>query len=124
MPCNRRRKRPHQTLSGIINKKSTPLGVLFCYKIKDTANRINGLERPKPNEGYALKNGVCNDIVSEVNINFKVFISIKKDSMPNGNVISMIGSKADMLSFDKSETEVSKQGTSEKGVAQNSRSNL
>ena len=63
-------------------------------------------------------------ILSEVNINFKVFISIKKDSMPNGNVISMIGSKADMLSFDKSETEVSKQGTSEKGVAQNSRSNL
>ena len=27
-------------------------------KLRDTANRINGLERPKPNEGYALKNDV------------------------------------------------------------------
>ena len=27
-------------------------------KIKDTANRINGFERPKPNEGYAQKNDV------------------------------------------------------------------
>ena len=27
-------------------------------KIRDTADRINGLERPKPNEGYALKNGI------------------------------------------------------------------
>ncbi len=27
-------------------------------KIRDTADRINGLERPKPNEGYALTNDV------------------------------------------------------------------
>ena len=27
-------------------------------KIRDTADRINGLERPKPNEGYALTNGI------------------------------------------------------------------
>ncbi len=27
-------------------------------KIKDTADRINGLGRPKPNEGYALTNGI------------------------------------------------------------------
>ena len=27
-------------------------------KIKDTADRINGLERPKPNEGYAQRNGI------------------------------------------------------------------
>ena len=27
-------------------------------KIGDTANRINGLERPKPNEGYAQKNDI------------------------------------------------------------------
>jgi hypothetical protein len=29
-------------------------------KIKDTADRINGLERPKPNEGYAQRNDVSN----------------------------------------------------------------
>ncbi len=34
-------------------------------KIRDTANRINGLERPKPNEGYALKNDVSNDIIDQ-----------------------------------------------------------
>lgn len=28
----------------------------------DTANRLNGFERPKPNEGYALKSGVSNTI--------------------------------------------------------------
>ena len=27
-------------------------------KIRDTADRINGLERPIPNEGYALTNGI------------------------------------------------------------------
>ena len=27
-------------------------------KTRDTVDRINGLERPKPNEGYALKNDV------------------------------------------------------------------
>ena len=27
-------------------------------KIRDTADRINGLERPKPNEGYALTSGI------------------------------------------------------------------
>lgn len=31
-------------------------------KNKDTADRINGLERPKPNEGYALRNGTFNNI--------------------------------------------------------------
>ena len=29
-------------------------------QIRDTADRINGLERPKPNEGYALTNGISN----------------------------------------------------------------
>ena len=32
------------------------------YK-ENTADRINGLERPKPNEGYAIKNGVSNDSI-------------------------------------------------------------
>ena len=34
-------------------------------KIRDTADRINGLERPKPNEGYALQNGVSNTTVAQ-----------------------------------------------------------
>ncbi len=34
-------------------------------KKRDTANRINGLERPKPNEGYALKNDVSTDIIDQ-----------------------------------------------------------
>ena len=34
-------------------------------KIRDTANRINGLERPKPNEGYALKNDVSIDSIPD-----------------------------------------------------------
>ncbi len=33
-------------------------------KIRDTANRTNGLERPKPNEGYALENDVSKIIIS------------------------------------------------------------
>ena len=32
---------------------------------KDTADRMNGLERPKPNEGYALENDVSNNRVTE-----------------------------------------------------------
>ena len=34
-------------------------------KIKDTANRINGFERPKPNEGYALQNGISDNSISQ-----------------------------------------------------------
>ena len=44
---------------------------------KDTADRINGLERPKPNEGYALTNGISNNSISNpgtnVNKNSKQF---------------------------------------------------
>ena len=36
---------------------------------RDTADRINGLERPKPNEGYALKNGISNKSISQL-LNF------------------------------------------------------
>lgn len=32
---------------------------------RNTADRINGLERPKPNEGYALKNGISIDTVPQ-----------------------------------------------------------
>ncbi|MBE6777792.1 MAG: hypothetical protein E7541_00195 [Ruminococcaceae bacterium] len=35
-------------------------------KIRDTADRINGLERPKPNEGYALENDVSNVSIPNV----------------------------------------------------------
>ena len=34
-------------------------------KIRDTADRINGLERPKPNEGYALENDISNNSISQ-----------------------------------------------------------
>lgn len=34
-------------------------------KEKDTADRINGLKRPKPNEGYAYINGVSNVNISQ-----------------------------------------------------------
>jgi len=34
-------------------------------KIRDTANRINGLERPKPNERYALENDVSSIIITD-----------------------------------------------------------
>ena len=34
-------------------------------KIRDTADRINGLERPKPNEGYALTNGISEDRIAQ-----------------------------------------------------------
>ena len=36
---------------------------------RDTADRINGLERPKPNEGYALTNGISNKSISQL-LNF------------------------------------------------------
>lgn len=33
--------------------------------IKDTANRINGLERPKTSKGYALQSGISTSIISD-----------------------------------------------------------
>ena len=35
------------------------------YKTGDTADRINGLERPKPNEGYAQRNGISISSISD-----------------------------------------------------------
>ena len=32
---------------------------------RDTAGRINGLERTKPNEGHALENGISNNRISQ-----------------------------------------------------------
>ena len=40
-------------------------------RIRDSADRINGLERPKPNEGYALTNDVSNSSVSNESENVK-----------------------------------------------------
>ena len=53
-------------------------------KIRDTANRINGLERPKPNEGYALKNDISDKSISYPNDSVKR--QLKKDSQ--GNTLS------------------------------------
>lgn len=37
----------------------------ITHKIRDTANRINGFEQPKINEGYALKNDISIDSIQE-----------------------------------------------------------
>ena len=34
-------------------------------KIRDTAHRVNDVERPKPNEGYALENGISNNRIPQ-----------------------------------------------------------
>lgn len=47
-------------------------------KTRDTADRINGLERPKPNEGYALTNGVSDTNVAQN------ATDVNTQSMPEG----------------------------------------
>ena len=47
---------------GISDKKHHVYDI--TKKIGDTANRINGLERPKPNEGYAQKNDISTYSIS------------------------------------------------------------
>lgn len=37
----------------------------LTQKIRDTAHRVNDVERPKPNEGYALENGISNNSVPQ-----------------------------------------------------------
>ena len=50
--------------------------MILRQKIRDTADRINGLERPKPNEGYALTNDISNGRIAQtkpkVNRNAKI----------------------------------------------------
>ena len=42
-----------------------PVGNSNDNSYGDTANRINGFERPKPNEGYALENDISNDSIHD-----------------------------------------------------------
>ena len=66
-------------------------------KIKDTADRINGLERPKPNEGYALKNGISNNSISQIsqNVNDKFSLS------PEANIkMSVVGESSKTADID------------------------
>lgn len=49
-------------------------------KIRDTADRINGLERPKPNEGYALTNDVSKISIPNSSENVKQDLSPDKDA--------------------------------------------
>ena len=49
-------------------------------KIRDTAHRINGVERPKPNEGYAQKNDIST--YSITSIKEKINTSDEKNSKP------------------------------------------
>ena len=57
-------------------------GVYHLYditkKIRDTADRINGLERPKSNEGYAYISGVSNTNVAQNTTD------VNTQSMPEG----------------------------------------
>ena len=53
---------------GVARQYSPPSSISISHKNqnvnkKDTADRINGLERPKPNEGYALTNGILINLV-------------------------------------------------------------
>ncbi len=55
--------------------------------IRDTANRINGFERPKPNEGYALENGISDNSITHTrkfvsNQNEKSFLSDRESYAP------------------------------------------
>ena len=49
-------------------------------RIRDTADRINGLERPKPKEGYALTNGVSTGIINPAFSNVNSKMSLGEDS--------------------------------------------
>ncbi len=51
-------------------------------KIRDTANRINGLERPKPNEGYALENDVSNNSIPHASLSVKKKVENPEDIGP------------------------------------------
>ena len=55
-------------------------------KIKDTANRIDGFERPKPNEGYAQEISVFNNTISDSdeNVNENISYSAKKPEIISG----------------------------------------
>lgn len=59
-------------------------GALHIYditqKLRDSANRTNGFERPTPNEGYALKNAISNSSVSHSDENVKGQFSIPEKS--------------------------------------------
>ena len=48
-------------------------------KIRDTADRINGLERPKPNEGYALTNGISNNSIPQESENVNGIFSTNSE---------------------------------------------
>ena len=52
-------------LQNVNSKDVSLLKYVPGYKTGDTADRINGLERPKPNEGYALQNGISINSISD-----------------------------------------------------------
>ena len=63
---------------GISDKKHHAYDI--TKKIGDTANRINGLERPKPNEGYAQKNDISTYSIPPTDE--KINTSDEKNSKP------------------------------------------
>ena len=70
-------------------------------KIRDTAGRINGLERPKPNEGYALKNDVSNNRIAQDEKGVKQKLSTKPNNPIREEVSDYIGSSAHVQSVIK-----------------------
>ena len=56
------------------------------YKTGDTADRINGLERPKPNEGYALQNGISINSISDSAAKVKVKSSDRDTTAATGSI--------------------------------------
>ncbi len=77
-------------------------------KIKDTANRINGLERPKPNEGYALENDVSIDSISE---NGEKSNSFSKKTLENSSERANNGENSNMRSSYSKVDNVGENGT-------------
>ncbi|MBR3967555.1 MAG: hypothetical protein IKJ91_10830 [Clostridia bacterium] len=68
-------------------------------KIRDTADRINGLERPKPNEGYAQRNDISNNSISQ---NEKKSTEFKKKTREqkfsvDDSTVSAYDSKQDLI---------------------------
>lgn len=70
-------------------------------KIRDTANRINGLERPKPNEGYAQENDISKDSVPQNSKFVKSKFSDREKPSYAPTFYSYMGKVIDGIRLDK-----------------------
>ncbi len=79
----------------------------ITQKIRDTADRMNGLERPKPNEGYALRNGISNKRVTSSTFNVKQKYSVDDSNDMRGEdifeaTINIVNGKRGKIIYDVS----------------------